>query len=333
VVSSSSRGHLLPQGHGGSQPLLRYVLKRLLQVPITIVAVFTVAFILVRILPGDPVAAYLGEAADAASVAATRQKFGLDEPLYLQYLSSLIGLLRGDLGRSFLSGRSVIVEIGFVLPNTIILAMAALLISSVLGILAGIVAALRLNRFADYVVMALATLGVSMPLFWLGLLLLIIFSYHLNIFPVAGVTAGDSFLSQIHALILPAFTLGSIFMAIVARMTRASMVEVLHSDFITAVRAKGASEKRVIFKHALKNAMIPIVTVIGLNTGILIAGAVLTETVFARSGIGKLLVDAVLGKDFPLVQGIILLVGIMYIFTNLLVDMLYAYLDPRIKYR
>jgi peptide/nickel transport system permease protein len=297
------------------------------------VAVFTVAFILVRILPGDPVAAYLGEAADATSVAATRQKFGLDEPLYLQYISSLLGLLRGDLGRSFLSGRSVVVEIGFVLPNTIILAIAALLISSVLGIIAGIVAALRLNQFADYVVMALATLGVSMPLFWLGLLLLIIFSYHLNIFPVAGVTAGDSVLSQIHALILPAFTLASIFMAIVARMTRSSMVEVLHSDFITAVRAKGASEKRVIFKHALKNAMIPIVTVIGLNTGILIAGAVLTETVFARPGIGKLLVDAVLGKDFPLVQGIILLVGIMYIFTNLLVDILYAYLDPRIKYR
>lgn len=296
-------------------------------------AVFTVTFILVRLLPGDPVAAYLGEAADAVSVAATRVKFGLDKPLYLQYVQSLIGLFQGDLGKSFLSGRSVLVEIVFVLPNTIILAVAALLVSSVVGIAAGIIAALRLNRFADYAVMFLATLGVSMPLFWFGLILIIVFSYHLDIFPVAGVTAGDSVLAQLHALILPAFTLGSVFMAIVARITRSSMAEVLHSDFITAVRAKGASEKRIVYKHALKNAMIPIVTVIGLNTGILIAGAVLTETVFARPGIGKLLVDAVLGKDFPLIQGIVLLVGIMYIFTNLAVDMLYAYLDPRIKYR
>jgi len=300
--------------------------------PVTIVAVFTVTFILVRLLPGDPVAAYLGEDANAVSVAATKEKFGLDKPIYLQYTDSLIGLLEGDLGRSFLSGRSVVDEIALVLPNTIILALAALLISSILGVVAGIIAALHLNRFADYVVMAIATVGVSMPLFWLGLLLILVFSYHLDIFPVAGVIAGDSLLSQVHALILPAFTLGSIFMAIVARITRSSMAEVLHSDFITAVRAKGASEKRIVFKHALKNAMIPIVTVIGLNTGILIAGAVLTETVFARSGIGKLLVDAVLGKDFPLIQGIILLVGIMYIFTNLLVDILYAYLDPRIKY-
>ncbi len=222
--------------------MLKYLIKRLSQVPITLFGVLTVAFILLRLMPGDPVAAYLGEAADAASIAATKARFGLDKPLLFQYLDTLTGVFTGDLGKSFLTGRSVAAEIGYVLPNTLILALAALVISSVLGITAGIIAALRINRFTDYLVMALATLGVSMPLFWYGLLLLLAFSYHLGIFPVAGVTAKESVAAQIHALILPAFTLGSLFMALVARITRSSMAEVLHSDFITAVRAKGASE-------------------------------------------------------------------------------------------
>jgi peptide/nickel transport system permease protein len=313
--------------------VLKYLIKRLAQVPLTLIGVVTVAFIILRLMPGDPVASYLGESADAASVASIKEHFGLDKPIYVQYFVTLKGIVCGDLGKSFLSGRPVAAEIGYVLPNTIALAVAALIFSSLAGMAAGIIAALRLNKFTDYLIMTLATLGVSMPLFWLGLLLLLVFSYHLDLFPVAGVAAGGSFLAQVHALVLPAFTLGFLFLALVARITRSSMAEILNSDFITTVRAKGASETLIIYKHALKNVMIPIVTVIGLNTGILIAGAVLTETVFARPGIGKLLVDAVLGKDYPVVEGIVLLVGIIYIFSNLAVDLLYGLLDPRIRYR
>jgi peptide/nickel transport system permease protein/oligopeptide transport system permease protein len=306
---------------------------RLAQVPLTLLGVVTTTFILLRVMPGDPVSAYLGEIADAAAVAMTKTKFGLDKPIYVQYFNTVKGIVSGDLGRSFESGRSVLWEIGFALPNTLILAGGGLLVSSVLGISAGIVAALKRNRFIDYLVMTLSTLGVSMPIFWFGLLLLLVFSIHLGVFPVSGVAAEDNVLAQLHALVLPAFTVGLMMMAITARMTRASMVEVLYADFITLVRAKGASEAIVVYKHALKNAMIPIVTVIGLNAGLLVTGAVLTETVFARPGIGKLLVDAVLAKDYPLVEGLVLLIGFTYIFTNLVVDILYAYLDPRIKYK
>jgi peptide/nickel transport system permease protein len=180
--------------------------------------------------------------------------------------------------------------------------------------------------------MSLSILCISIPAFWLALIFILFFSYQLNLFPVAGVTVKGSFLDQAHALVLPVTSLALLFLALVARMTRASMAEVLYSDFIRTVRAKGASERLVVIKHALRNAMLPIITVIGLNTGLLLSGAVLTETVFARPGIGKLLVDSVLCNDYPLVQGIILLIGAIYIVLNLVVDLLYAYLDPRIKY-
>ena len=311
--------------------MLKYLLSRLAQVPITLLGIVTVVFIIVRLMPGDPVAAYLGEMATADSIAAMEAKLGLDKPLYLQYLETLVGTFTGNFGQSFVTGRSVTEEILYVVPNTVVLAVAAILISSVAGVLAGIVSALKLNRPVDYVVMSLSILGVSMPVFWLGLMLLIVFSYQLDLFPVTGVATGPSWIKQLHALFLPALALGFLFMAIVARITRSTMAEVLHLDFIRTVRAKGATD-RLVFKHALRNAMIPIVTVIGLNIGIILAGAVLTETVFARPGIGKLLVDSVLAKDYPLVQGIVLLIGVNYIFVNLTVDILYAYLDPRIKY-
>lgn len=312
--------------------MLRYLLVRLAQVPITLVGVITVAFIILRLMPGNPVAAYLGDMATKESIAAMNEKFGLDKPIHVQYVNTLIGTFTGNLGESFVSGRPVITEIAYVLPNTAVLALAALIISSIVGIMAGIVSALKLNKFADYVVMSLSLGGVSIPVFMLGLVLLLFFSYHLDIFPVTGVATAPGFLNHLHALVLPALTLGFLFMALVARITRSSMAEVLQSDFIRTVRAKGAIERQVIYKHALRNAIIPIVTVIGLNTGILFGGAVLTETVFARPGIGKLLADSVLSNDYPLVQGIVLLIGIIYIFVNLIVDILYAYLDPRIKY-
>jgi ABC-type dipeptide/oligopeptide/nickel transport system permease component len=311
--------------------MIRYCANLLFQLPITLLGLFTVIFIILRIIPGDPVASYLGEMASREALESMRISFGLDKPLFMQYLGNLSGMLTGDFGRSFVSGRPVIEEIMAVLPNTLILALAALVVSSLLGMAAGVLAALRINRLTDYLVMIFSTLGVSIPVFWLGYMLILGFSYKLDLFPVAGVTTQPSLLAQIHALVLPSLSLALLFMSVVARMTRSSMAEVLNSDFIRTVRAKGASETLVIVKHALRNAMIPIVTVIGINSGLLIAGAVLVETVFARPGVGKLLVDSVMSSDYPVVQGVVLLVGAACVLANMTVDLLYATLDPRIK--
>jgi peptide/nickel transport system permease protein len=309
----------------------KYLLSRFVQLPITLWGLLTIVFIILRIMPGDPVAAYLGDTATPQAIAEMKIHFGLDKPLYVQYLQTLLSMITGDFGRSFVTRHPVIEEIMAVLPHTLALAIAAVIASSVLGIIAGALAALRINRLTDYVVMTFSTLGVSIPVFWLGLMLILGFAYKLDLFPVAGVAAKPTLLGQLHALVLPATSLGLLFMAVVARMTRSSMAEVLNSDFIRTVRAKGASERLIIIKHALRNAMIPIITVIGINSGLLIAGAVLTETVFARPGIGKLLVDAVMAADYPLVEGVVLFIGLVYIFANMIVDLLYAYLDPRIK--
>ncbi len=311
--------------------MLGYLLKRLGQLPVTLLGLFTVIFLILRVMPGDPVAAYLGDVASPEAIRDMRIQFGLDKPVGVQYLETLWGMFKGELGRSFVSGRPVTETLMAALPNTAILALAALIASSVLGMLAGILAALRINRLTDYVVMIFSTLGVSIPVFWLGLMLIFVFSYKLGLFPVAGVTTQPTLLAQVHALVLPTAALGLLFMSVVARMTRSSVAEILNMDFIRTVRAKGASERLIIMKHALRNAMIPIVTVIGINTGLLIAGAVLAETVFVRPGVGKLLVDAVLTSDYPVVQGTVLLIGMVYILTNLAVDLLYAWLDPRIK--
>jgi len=310
--------------------MLGYLLKRLGQLPVTLLGLFTVIFLILRVMPGDPVAAYLGDVASPEAIRDMRIQFGLDKPVAVQYVETLWGMFKGELGRSFVSRRPVTETIMAVLPNTAILALAALVASSVLGMLAGILAALRINRLTDYVVMIFSTLGVSIPVFWLGLMLIFVFSYKVGLFPVAGVTTQPTLLAQVHALVLPTAALGLLFMSVVARMTRSSVAEILNMDFIRTVRAKGASERLIIMKHALRNAMIPIVTVIGINTGLLIAGTVLAETVFVRPGVGKLLVDAVLSSDYPVVQGTVLLIGMVYILTNLVVDLLYAWLDPRI---
>jgi ABC-type dipeptide/oligopeptide/nickel transport system permease component len=313
--------------------MVKYLLGRMAQLPIALLGLFTIIFIILRVMPGDPAMIYLGDSATAQAIQDMREKFGLDRPIHIQYGDALSSFVSGDLGRSFRSSRHVTEEIMAVLPNTVILAGAALIVSSVLGVSVGIVAALRMNRFVDYFVMSLSILCISIPAFWLALILILVFSFKLGLFPVAGVAVKSSFIEQAHALVLPVISLSLLFLALVARMTRSSMAEVMHSDFIRTVRAKGASERLVVIKHALRNAMLPVVTVIGLNTGLLFSGAVLTETVFARPGIGKLLVDSFLCNDYPLVQGIILLIGVLYVVVNLLVDVTYAYLDPRIKYR
>ena len=311
--------------------MVEYIIKRLLQIPVTLLGLFTLVFLALHVMPGDPVAAYLGDVATPEAITQMRTAFGLDKPLYKQYFDTIAGIFSGKLGRSFVSGRDVGKEIRAVFPPTLYLALAALVLSSTLGVLAGILAAFRLNKLTDYIIMILATLGVSMPVFWVGLLLIYIFSYKLRLFPVAAVTAPRGFLPQLHALILPAISLGLLFTGVVARMTRSTMAEVLNLDFIRTARAKGTTELRIVLAHALRNALIPIVTVIGINMGLLLAGTVLVETVFAKPGIGKLLVHSVMAADYPMVQGVILLIGCIYIMANFLVDLMYVYFDPRIR--
>jgi peptide/nickel transport system permease protein len=312
--------------------MITYITKRMLQMPITLIGLFTLVFLALHIMPGDPVAAYLGDIATPESITQMRSAFGLDKPLHEQYLDTIIGIFSGNLGRSFVSRRDVAREIGAVFPSTLYLAFAALLISTILGISAGVIAAFHLNKLIDHFVMILATLGVSMPVFWAGLLLIYIFSYKLRLFPVAGVTASQDVVSQMRALVLPATSIGLLFTGVVARMTRSSMAEVLNLDFVRTARAKGIGEARTVIKHGLRNALIPIVTVVGINVGLLLAGTVLAETVFARPGIGKLLVHSVLAADYPMVQGIVLLIGLIYLAVNAIIDLVYTFLDPRIRF-
>jgi peptide/nickel transport system permease protein len=254
-----------------------------------------------------------------------RTEFGLDQPVYIQYFNWLGNVLRGDFGYSFRTDRPVLDEILTRLPATLQLALAGMLVALVIAIPVGIISATRQYSAVDNLSMFGALLGVSMPNFWLGLLLIMFFSVHLGWLPVFG-------RGGIEHLILPAITLGTGMAAITTRLMRSSMLEVLRQDYIRTARAKGLSEKVVICKHALKNALIPVVTVVGLQFGFLLEGAVIVEVIFAWPGIGRLLVDSIFARDFPVIQGCILFIAVMFVFVNLLVDSSYTYLDPKIRY-
>ncbi|MCL0095724.1 ABC transporter permease [Dehalococcoidia bacterium] len=280
---------------------------------------------MVRLVPGCPAVAIAGVHATPEFVEQVRRDLGLDRPLHTQYFIFMGNLLRGDLGVSTRTGRPAATEIWDKFPNTVELAMASMLVASVIGIIAGVISATRQHSIFDSGSMLVALFGVSVPVFWLGLMLMLIFSVMLGWLPAVG-------RGTIWHLILPAITLGAASAAIFARMTRSSMLEVLHQDFITTVRAKGLRERIVIYKHALKNALIPVVTIIGLRFGTLLGGAVLTETVFAWPGVGRLMVDSIMARDYPVVQGTVLLLAGTFVFVNLFVDILYSFLDPRIRY-
>lgn len=254
-----------------------------------------------------------------------RHQLGLDRPLYVQYFSYLGRLARFDLGRSARTQGPVAAEITARLPNTLVLSVAAIALACLFGIPAGMISAVRPYTWMDYLVTSGALFGISMPVFWLGLMLVVIFSVYLKWLPAGG-TGGLEY------AILPSITLAAYVVAFIARMTRASMMETLHQDFVTTARAKGLREQAVILRHALKNALIPIITVIGLQFGTLLGGAVLTEAVFAWPGIGRLIVDSILARDYPMIQGTILVFGLLYVLVNLAVDLLYAVVDPRIRY-
>ena len=305
--------------------MLIFVARRVLAVMPVLFGVTLAVFSMLFLVPGDPVKMMLAEfVTNPDQVAQMRAQLHLDEPILQQYGRFVGNAVRGDLGTSIRSRRPVATEIAENVGSTAQLALASMAVAIGLGIPLGLVAALGRNSWLDVAAMVVALLGVAMPSFWLGLLLIFAFSLHLGWFPATG--GGD-----LHHLVLPAVTLGMIAAAIIARLTRSSMLEVLGQDYVRTARAKGLAWWGVVVRHALKNALIPIVTIFGLQFGNLLAGAVIVETVFSRPGLGRLVVGGILAKDFPLVQGAVLFVAVAYVLINVLVDVAYAFVDPRIR--
>ncbi len=311
--------------------MAKYLIKTLLTVVPTLFGVVTIVFFLIHLTPGDPALAILGPHATAEAVQELRKSLGLDQPLYIQYFGFLGRLIQGDLGRSLVTQQPVLWETLQPFPYTIHLAVAGILISIVLGVPVGVVSAVRRNSFLDYFMRAASISGISVPVFFLAILLLWIFSFQLRWFPIIGVGDTSSWRSLLYHLVLPASAIGVSMAVLIMRLTRSCMLEVLSQDYVRTARAKGLSEKSVIIVHALKNALLPIVTVIGLYMGQLLGGAILTETVFARQGVGKLLMDAIFARDYPQVQGTVLIFAVAVILVNVLVDILYRIIDPRIR--
>ncbi|MGD0004474.1 MAG: ABC transporter permease [Anaerolineaceae bacterium] len=306
--------------------MLRYIRNRILISLPTVLAVTLVVFLMLQLVPGDPAEIFLGEHFSTPQLLAeVRHQMGLDRPLYIQYLDFLWKALHGDLGRSLQTNVPVLEQIKNAFPSTLELTVAAMGISILIGVLLGVISALRHNTWVDSFSMFLALLGVSMPVYWFGLLCIFFFSVKLHWLPAIG--GGD-----FKHLIMPASVLGLLNSSMLARMIRSSMLEVLNEDYVRTARAKGLHNRVVVMKHALRNALIPSVTVLGLQFGSMMGGAVLTETIFTRMGLGKLYVDSIMNKDLPMVQGITLIIAISYILINIAVDISYSYLDPRIRY-
>lgn len=334
--------------------MIAFILRRLAVVIPTFIGITLLVFALIRMIPGDPVEAMSGERGmEPARYAALISQYGLDRPLPVQYVDYVAKAAQGDLGRSIVTHEPVLREFLDRFPATLELSLCAILFAVCLGIPAGIVAALRRNTAIDYGVMGVSLTGYSMPIFWWALLLILFFSVHLGWTPVSGRLAIEfdpprvtglmlidtllsdedgAFLSALSHLILPTIALGTIPLATLARMTRSAMLEVLGEDYVRAARARGLSPLRVVLRHALRNALIPVVTVIGLQVGTLLAGAILTETIFSWPGIGKWMVEAIHRRDYPVVQGGILLSATLVIVVNLLVDLLYGVVNPRIRH-
>ncbi|NJK80245.1 MAG: ABC transporter permease [Chloroflexaceae bacterium] len=346
--------------------MFSYTIRRILGLIPVLLGVSFLVFMMLRLIPGDPATIMLGERSTEAQRVRLREQLGLDKPLFFnttgegelldtQYFNFMGGLFQGDLGISILRGTTVATELRTFFPATVELSIAAMIIAVTLGTITGILSATQRGSFFDAISMVIALVGVSMPIFWLGLMLQYLFAVNLGILPISqrinqtlirgfdpitglyvvdGLLTGriDITLSALRHLILPAFTLSTVPLAIIARMTRSAMLEVLSNDYIRTARAKGLAELVVIARHAFKNALLPVVTVIGLQTGLLLAGAILTETVFSWPGIGTWILAGILDRDYPIVQGGVMFVSFIFVLVNLLVDLSYAWLDPRIRY-
>jgi len=305
--------------------MLRYLVRRLLLTLPVLLGVATLVFALIHLVPGDPAQSMLGEGASQEEVVALREALGLNRPLLVQYQAFLTGLVRGDLGSSFRYGTPVAHEIRDRLFRTFQLAFAAMFVAMLIAIPLGMVAAVFRGTAIDHAAMTLSLIGISMPIFWLGPLLAILFAVHLGWLPVAGT-------GSLAHLVLPAVTLGAALAAILARMTRASLLEELRELYVLAARARGLSRLRAIVRHAFRNSLIPVVTIVGLQFGAVLTGTIITETIFAWPGVGRLLIQAINFRDYPLVQGCILFISFTYVMMNLLTDITYGLLDPRIRY-
>jgi peptide/nickel transport system permease protein len=333
--------------------VLSYVVRRILTVIPVLLGVSILVFLFLHLIPGDPATVMLGERATPESIARVRTTLGLDKPLYQQYLIYIGKVIHGDLGESVVRGDPVMKDLARRFPATIELSFAAILVALVVGVPAGIVSAVRRNSIFDNVSRLISLTGVSMPIFWLGLMLSWFFGVTLGILPTGGrmtaslelhrrtnfliidsILAGDmgTLVDILRHLVLPALALGTIPTAIIARMTRSSMLEVLGQDYIRTAHAKGLRERVVVLRHALKNALLPVITVVGLQVGTLLSGAILTETIFSWPGLGSWIYDAIFARDYPIVQGATLFIALIFVAVNLLVDVLYAVADPRIRF-
>lgn len=310
--------------------MTRHIVERLLVSVPVLFGVLLIGFLLLQVVPTDPATVLAGPTASAEDVARIRESMGLNEPVWYQFLIYIGRVLQGDLGRSFISNTTVLSELGATIVPTVELMIASLIWAVPLGILLGTLAAVRRGGILDRAIMAFSVAGVSMPIFWFGLMLIQYVGFKWQLLPFQGRAGPLWTIEGLTHIALPAITLGGIFVGPVARMTRTSVLEVLGADFVRTARAKGVGEGRVIMRHALRNALIPIVTLVGLQIGFLLGGAVVTETMFAWPGVGRLAVGAIVSSDFPLAQGAILVLALSFLAVNLAVDVLYAYLDPRV---
>jgi ABC-type dipeptide/oligopeptide/nickel transport system permease component len=305
--------------------LIRFIVRRLVLTAPVLAGVATLVFSLIHLVPGDPVEAMLGESASREDAVNLRHRLGFDQPLYIQYAAFIRGAVTGDLGRSLRTGQSVAAAIAERMPATIELAFAAMLFAVLIAVPLGIVAAVRRGTAVDHVSTALALVGISMPSFWLGPILALVFAVELGWLPVSG--RG----TPAH-LVLPAITLGAPLAAVLVRMTRASLLGELREVYVLAARRRGVSRARAVLRHAFRNSLVPLVTIIGLQFGAVLTGAVITETIFAWPGVGRLLIQSITFRDYPLVQGCVLLIAVAYVSVNLVTDLVYGLLDPRIRF-
>jgi peptide/nickel transport system permease protein len=323
--------------------MAQYILKRLLQMIPTVLMITLVVFLMMQSIPGDPVVALLGEAYTEEEAVKVRAEYGLDKPILVQYVIWLGKLVQGDWGTSILSGRPVLKDVLIRLPVTLELVVLSMGVALLIAVPAGIIGALRRNTWADYTATSVAMVGVSVPEFFIGVLLLLVFSFGLGgLLPSSGwvylpgtcptIVCGSSIWGNVQHVLMPAFALGVGRAALLTRLLRASMLEVIRTEYVTTARAKGLAERPIVLKHALKNALIPTVTVMGLQIGFLIGGAIVVETLFAMPGLGSFGIEAIIGRDYQQVQGFALITAITFVVMNLLVDLTYTFLDPRIRY-
>jgi ABC-type dipeptide/oligopeptide/nickel transport system permease component len=308
--------------------MTEYVIRRILLVIPVLFGVTLVTFVMMYVVPGDPVLSMVGERYDQETIESLRAELHLNDPLPVQYLRYIWGVVRGDLGRSFITRRPVLESILEKFPNTLRLAFSAMVVATLVGLVVGIISAVKPYSIWDRLSMTVCLAGISVPVFWVGLILILIVAVQLRLLPPSGFGGGN-----IKYLILPAITLGTRSSAFIARMTRANMLEVIHEDYIRTARSKGLREFWVINKHALRNVLIPIITVLGMDFGSYLSGSVLTESIFGWPGLGRYTLLAILKRDFPVIQGAVLFMAVIFVTVNLAVDLLYSVLDPRIRYK